>query len=154
MTACGDADDMRQEGQRRPEAVIHHLIDEAARGREKATDLPARIVEQPGRRPALRAAHDRRIAMIAADPLELARNQIERLVPRHRHERLAAASFAVAAAMFQPAFAHHRLRDPRFRMHRLRNGVDQMRRIGIFLERPHADNPPPSTSAKNAPQCE
>src|SRR4029079_8982122 len=104
---------MRQERKRRAEAVVHHLINVAAGGREKAMQLRPRFMEQPGRRPALRAAHDRRVAVLAADTFDLARNEIERLVPRHRHEGLAAAAFTVTAAMFQPPLAHHWLRDPR-----------------------------------------
>ena len=89
---------MRQERQRGAEAVVHHLIDEAAGGREETVKLHPRLVKDSGRRPALRAAHDGGVAVLAAHPLDLARDQIERLVPRHRHERLAAAALAVARA--------------------------------------------------------
>ena len=114
------ADDVRQERQRRAEAVVHHLIDVAAGRREEAVQLRARLVEDAGRRPALRAAHDGGVAVLAAHALDLARDQVERLVPRHRHERLAAAARAVAGTVLEPALAHHRLRDARLRMHRRR----------------------------------
>jgi hypothetical protein len=43
------AEYMRQEGERRAEAVIRCLIDEAAESREKAAHLGARVMEDPGR---------------------------------------------------------------------------------------------------------
>ena len=42
-------ENMRQEGQRRAKAVIAHLVDEAATGREKAAQLGARFVKMTGR---------------------------------------------------------------------------------------------------------
>ncbi len=127
---------MRQERQCRAEAVVHRLVDIAAAGREKAMQLRPRLMENSGGRPALRAAHDRRIAMYTAHALDLASDQIERLVPRHRHERFAAA--AGTGAALQVALPHHRLCNPRRRIHRGRNGGDQVGRIGIVLERANA----------------
>ena len=46
------AEDMRQKGQRGPEAVVAGLVDKAARGGEKSPQLPARLVKMTGRGPA------------------------------------------------------------------------------------------------------
>ena len=48
---------------------------------EEAVKLDSRLVKQAGGRPALRAAHDGGVAVQAADAFDLARDQIERLVP-------------------------------------------------------------------------
>ena len=50
---------MGQDDERRAEAVVGGLIDEAAEAREEAVQLRPRMMENPGRGPALRAAHDR-----------------------------------------------------------------------------------------------
>ena len=44
---------MRQERQRRAEAVVHYLIGIAAGGREETVKLDPRLVKQTGGRPAL-----------------------------------------------------------------------------------------------------
>src|SRR4029077_17763265 len=133
---------MRQEHQRGAETIVGDLVDETAEDSHEAAQLAARLVENPRRTPALRAGHDRVMAVIAFDTGKLAGDEIESALPRYRHERLAAAALAVAGAGagFEPALAHKRLRDPRFRMHRRGDCLDQGRRIGIALERPHADD--------------
>src|SRR5262245_34321325 len=78
--------------------------------------------------------------MIALDAHKFAGNQIQCTLPRHRDERLAAATLAVPAAVFQPAIAHHRLRDASLRMHRPRYRLDHGRGIGVVFEGPHADD--------------
>ena len=117
--------------------------------------LHPRLVEDAGRRPALRAAHDGLRAVLAAHPRDLARDQIERLVPRHRHERLAAAALAVAGAVLEPALAHHRLSDARF-ANAPPSGIALIRCDGSG-SCSNGRTPtirPSSTSARNAPQCE
>jgi len=136
----GAAEDVRQKGQRRAKAVIAGLVDKPARGGEKAPQLPARLVKMTGRRPALRSAHDRRGAMLAPDPGELAADEVERPLPGHRDKGLAAAATAAAGSIPEPAGAYHRPGDARRRMHRIGNAVDQRRGIGIQFERQGADD--------------
>src|SRR6202140_3582707 len=131
---------MRQKNQRGAKTVVGDLVDEAAEDSHEAADLVSRGVENSRRRPALRARHDRVVAVIALYSRELGGNEIERAFPRHRHERLAAAAPALSGAGFEPALAHKRLRDTRLRMHRSGDRLDQGRRIGITLERPDADD--------------
>src|SRR5262249_38121617 len=88
------AEHVRQELERRPEAVVGVLIDKAAERSEEAARLRARLVEDAGRPPALRAAHDRTVAGLALDAPQLAGNEVERALPRHRHEALTPAPFA------------------------------------------------------------
>src|SRR5262245_38576476 len=78
--------------------------------------------------------------MIALDAYKLAGNQIQCTLPRHGDERLAAAAFALPSAVFQPAFAPHRLRVANLRMHRPRHRLDHGRGIGVVFEGPHADD--------------
>jgi hypothetical protein len=68
-------------------------------------------MEDASRSPALRAAHDRVMAVVPFDSIQFAGNQIERPLPRHRHEAFAAAAFATAWTAGEPAFTHHRLSD-------------------------------------------
>src|ERR1051326_6565029 len=131
---------MRQKHQGGAETVIRSLIDEAAERGHEAAQLAARLMKDTGRAPALRAGHDGVVAEIAAHAAELAGNEIERLVPRHRHEALAAAADAIAGAALAPALAHHRLRHPQLGMHRRRHRLDPRRGFRVVLERPHADD--------------
>ena len=134
------AEDVRQKRQRRAEAVIGSLVDEAAERCHEAAQLRTRLMENSGRAPALRAGHDGAVAVIALDARKLAGDQIQCTVPRHRDERLAAAALAVPAAVLEPAFARHRLRDASLRMHRRRYRLDHGRGIGVVFEGPHADD--------------
>ena len=102
---------MRQELERRTETVVGILIDEAAERRQEAARLRACLVKDAGRAPAIRAAHDRGRAVLAPDTKELGRREIERALPRHRHEALAAAAGAAFRSARQIALAHHRAHD-------------------------------------------
>src|SRR5580700_6503975 len=94
------AQDVRQKNQRGAKTVVGDLVDEAAEDSHEAADLVARGVENSRRSPALRAGHDRVVAVVALDAQKLAGDEIERTLPRHRHERLAAAALAVPGAGF------------------------------------------------------
>src|SRR5262249_17250687 len=133
------AEHMRQELERSAEAVVRILVDEAAECRQEAPHLRARIVEHAGRAPALRAAHDRSVAVVALDARELAGDEIERALPRYRHEALAAAGVGAARPVLEIAFAHHRAGDAGRRIDRRRHRLDQRRWIGIAWERLDAD---------------
>ena len=91
------AEHVRQEHQRGAETVIRGLVDEAAEDGHEAAQLPARLVKNSRRAPALRAGHDRVVAVIALDAREFAGDEVERALPRHRHERFAAAALAAVA---------------------------------------------------------
>src|SRR5829696_4905388 len=134
------AENMRQECERGAEAVVRRLIDEAAESTEKAADLPAGLVENPRRAPALRAAHDRAVAVIASDSIKLTRNEVEHARPVDRHERFATAARAVSGPLREPTFADHGLSDASLGMDGVRNGVEQRRWIGIVLKRCDADD--------------
>ena len=149
-------EDVRQEGERGAEAVIAGLVDEAAGGGEEAAYLrraprgrcPAE--DQPCEPP-----------MIAAGPcarctrVDLARDEVERALPRHRHERLAPAPGAASAAALAPA-----LRAPSA----ARCAVGECTAAGIASIRREGSGScskgrtpttrPPSTTALKAPQCE
>jgi hypothetical protein len=80
------------------------------------------------------------VAVIAPDPIELTRDQIERALPTHRHEWLAAAAGAVSRSLREPAFADYGPTDASLGVDGVRNGVEQWRRIGVVLKRSHADH--------------
>ncbi len=101
---------MRQEDQRAAEAVIADLIDEAAEDSHEAAQLRTRLVKQSRRTPALRTRHDRAVAVIALHARKLAGNEVERTIPGHRHERLAATALTMTRSIFKPALAHKRPR--------------------------------------------
>ena len=69
ITDCGLPRMCGRKASAAAEAVVHHLIDEAAAGCKETMQLHPRLVEDASRRPALRAAHDGLRAVLAADPL-------------------------------------------------------------------------------------
>ena len=72
---------------------------------------------------------------------QLRGDQVERLVPRHRDERLDAAPGAVALhAVLEPALAHHRLVDPALCVHGARHGLDDAAGARILGEGPDPDD--------------
>src|ERR1700721_886070 len=105
---------MRQKNQRGAKTIVGDLVDEAAEDSHEAADLVTRGVEDSRRSPPLRASHDRVVAVVALDAQKLPGGENERALPRHRHERLAAAALALSGAGLEPALAHKRLRDTRF----------------------------------------
>jgi hypothetical protein len=133
---------MRQEFERCAEAVVGVLVDEAAECREEAPRLRARVMEDAGRPPARRAAHDGGVPVLTLDAPKLTGDEIERTLPADWHETLAATAFARAPSAGEKALAHHRRGDAVRRMHSLRDRLDQRRRIGVTLEWPDADDAP------------
>ena len=139
------AEHVRQERERGAKAVVGRP------DRRNRRTLPgsgahcdARIVEDAGRSPALRAAHDRAVAVrVTPDAEKLGRDQIERALPRYRHEALAPAGFAAAWARSQasppaPSAAQMRIWRMHRRGHRLRAAATDR----IARERPDADHAP------------
>src|SRR5262249_17710715 len=102
--------------------------------------LWARAGKAAGRPPAIGAAHDRGRAVFLLHTKKLGSSKIERVLPRYRHEALAAAAGAALGPARQVAFAHHRAHDASLRIHRFGQRLDQRRRIGITLERSHANH--------------
>jgi hypothetical protein len=72
---------MRQKLERRAEAVVGVLVDEAAERRQESARLHARFVKDAGRSPAVGAAHDRGCAVLTPDTEKLGRGEIERALP-------------------------------------------------------------------------
>ena len=108
------ADHMRQDHLGRRETIGVDGRRVAAEPVQKPMQLALRMWEAPGATPTVGAGVDRGIAMGVADALELARHEIERLLPGHGDERLAAPALAGPGAIvaLEPAGAHMRLRHP------------------------------------------
>src|SRR5215831_21155488 len=115
---------MRQEFERRAEAIVGVLVDEAAERRQEAARLCARVVKDAGRAPAIGAAHDRGRAVFLLHTKKLGSSKIERALPRYRYEALAAAAGAALGPARQVAFAHHRAHDASLRIHRFGQRLD------------------------------
>ena len=150
---------------RRPrrERAGHRL--RASRGRAAETSAPCRSCSwRPGRRSRRRSTGSGAVcvraswkmpaepqpceppmmalvAVLALDARKLAGDQIERALPRHRHERLAAAAFAAARA---PRFSQpSRTIGRAMRVGECTaSGIASIMRrgIGVAVERPHADD--------------
>ncbi len=91
------AQHVRQQRAARAEAVARHVAHVAADRVHEAMHLALRVVEAPGAPPAVRAREDRLVAVRGLHPLQLRRDEIERLVPGHFDERLGAAPFGARA---------------------------------------------------------
>jgi len=78
---------------------------------EKSVHLALRVVKAPCARPAVGAAENRRVAVLLAHAIELARHQAQRFGPVDLDEGIAAALLArrvrrIAASGQQPAATH------------------------------------------------
>jgi hypothetical protein len=133
----GGAADMGQQRQGGGEAVIVFLGGEAANGVHEAAELALGMVEPAGGRPAIGAGEDGVVAVLCFYALELARDQIQRLIPRDRDEAVGA---PVTVAVFEPAFAHHGLGDPRRPMHHAGDGRQHRRGVGVVGDRQGVDD--------------
>ncbi|CVG60978.1 Uncharacterised protein [Serratia marcescens] len=136
------ADHIRQEKLRRAPAVVALLIDPAAAAEIEPSHQRARMMQAPGRRPAIRAGKQPGGAVAIAHPAILLRHQIERQFPVHFDEIFPAAQRAVAAlALLQPRAAHRRLADTFVGVNHRYDGIEQRRRVGIVGEGFTADKP-------------
>ena len=86
----GGADDVGRDDQRGAAAVIADGIGRPAVEVEQAADQGLRMVDLARARPSVAAGEDRLAAVRAPDAVELARDQLQRAIPRHRHEGLGA----------------------------------------------------------------
>src|SRR5262249_2905347 len=102
----------------------------------------ARVVEDAGRAPALRAAHDRSVTVLALDAGKLTGDEIERALPWDGHKAFPPAALAPSRPAREVALPHHRLRDPIRRGHRRRHRLEQRGRIGIAGKRLEPDEAP------------
>ena len=98
---------MRHQHEGGADAVVIHVAHVAADQVEEAMQLALGVMETPGARPAVGAAEDRPVAEIALHAAELARHQVEGLVPRYFDEGLGAAPLREGArTLLEPAPAH------------------------------------------------
>ena len=96
------------------------------------------MVESSGAGPAIRAAEDRRVTMLAFDALQLRRHQVKRCLPADLHKRLSTTQIRCAARpVVQPTLAHHRHAYAVFGVQRVRDGMDDGGRIRVFIKRLH-----------------
>ncbi len=125
----GAADDVRQDHLHRRAAVAVDRGGVAAVEVEEAMQQALRMVEAPGTAPAVRAAVDGGIAVLGLDARELARRQVERLVPAHLDEGVLPA--CGAAVSIQPAAPHRRAQDAAGMVLGPGHADPDRRRIGI-----------------------
>ena len=116
-------------------------------------DLALRVVEAAGARPAIGAAEHRARAVVLAHAAEFGAEQVERRVPGHRHELVAAAAIVRTRSVLQPAAADHRLRDARPMSQGAGEILDDAVWIGI-AGYGRTSSSPSFIRAENTPQCE
>ena len=93
-------------------AVAVHRVGVAAEHLQEAVDLTLGVVKAPGAGPAVGAREDRLVAVQRLDPAELARREVEGLLPADGDEWLVTPAAAVLLrAALEPALAHRRLHD-------------------------------------------
>ena len=126
------ADDVRHHDGGGTRTIGVDRFDVAAhRDVQEAMDLALRVVKAAGARPAIGAAEHRARTEIVAHAGEFGAEQVQRVLPGHRNELVAAAARVRPALSFEPAAAHHRLRDARAMPQGARKIVDDLVRIGI-----------------------
>ncbi len=133
------AEDMRQQRLRRGVGIGVDLPGIAAAEAEEALQLAARMVEAPGRGPAIGAAEDAGRAVLGTDAARLLRHQPHRAVPGDGHEGVAAAQRAAPPA-FQPALADMGPVHAAGGVNDVGHALDQAAGEGVAFEGPHADH--------------
>src|SRR5262249_15052958 len=124
-------DDVRQQHQRRADAVAVDRRGEAADQREEAVELALRLVEETGARPAVRAAAERLVAVLRDAPAVLVRGAIPCLLPRERNEGVGAAVARRSRAALEPAAAGDRAQHARGMADAPREVREERRRVGV-----------------------
>ena len=102
-------------------------------------DLALRMVKAARARPAVGAAEHRAWAIIVPHAGEFRAEQVQRVLPRHRDEFITSAARVRPALSFEPAAAHHRLRDARAMAQGAGKIIDDLVRIGIVRMRPNLE---------------
>ena len=118
---------------------------------EKAVDLALRVVKAARARPAVGAAEHRARAMMVPHPGQLGAEQVECRVPGQRNELVASAARVRSTFSFEPATAHHRLRDARAVAQGAGKIIDDAVRIGIIRMRTNFQFVVLPARRKNAP---
>jgi len=146
------AQDVRQDHRGGPGAVRVHRADiTAEHGVQEPVHLALRMMEAAGAGPAIRATEDRMRPMRIADASKLRGEQVERPVPRHRNEGVAAAPVGLARAVLQPPTPHHRMGDAGLVAKRGREIVQDAIWIRIGRMRPNRQAPIRPARAEGAP---
>ena len=136
------ADDVRRRHDGRGAAVGIDRAGIAAMQPEEAAQQGGRGMQPAGAAPAIAAAVDGGRPVDVGDPPELAADQAQRLVPRHRDEGfVAVARRRPARPARAPAAPDHRLQDARRVMDRIGQRADERRGVAVAGERPDADQP-------------
>ena len=138
------ADDVRQDDLHRGAAVAVDRRRVAAVEVEEAVQQALRVVEAPRASPAVRAAVDGCVAVLRLDAGELARRQVECLVPADLDERVLPASRAAGA--IQPAAPHGGTQDAARVILRARHADADRRRVRIAGGRVQRDDRSVATS--------
>ena len=118
-------DDVRQDHRRGTRTVAVDRTDITAGEVQKAVDLVLRIVKETGAGPAIGATEHAARPMLRVNPPQFRGGEIERLRPRHRHKRVAAALPVRPRPMLEPAAPRHRPGDARAVRHRSRDVGEQ-----------------------------
>src|SRR6185369_11053332 len=131
------AEDMRDENGGGAGAVAVDGADVAPqRGVQKAVELALGVMETPGAGPAIGAAEDGAGAMAIPHPDKLRPEQVENLLPGHRHIIVAAAAIVGTGSALQPAAADHGLGDAGAMPQRAGEVLDVPVGVGIAGMRP------------------
>ena len=112
-------------------AVAVLAADEAAEAIEEAMELALRVVEAARAGPAVRAAVDALAAVGVVDAAELARQELDRRRPAHRHERLGAPATVRSRPAVEPSGPDHGPVDARPVPQAPGNVAEERRRVGI-----------------------
>lgn len=124
--------DLRQQHRGRARGIgVHRAHIAAHRGVEEAMHLALRVVKAARARPAIGAAEHGAGPARVADAAELVAEEIERLLPAHGDEFVAAAAIVRTGTSLEPAAANRRLDDARLVPQRAGEIVDDAVRIRI-----------------------
>ena len=116
-------------------------------------DLALRMVKAARARPAIGSAEHRARAVRVPHASQFGAEQVERRVPGQRNKLVAAAAIVRTRSAFEPAAAHHRLRDARAMTQGAGKILDDVVRIGIVRMRTNLEFSP-CQRAENTPQWE
>src|SRR5262245_24496772 len=122
---------MRQQYDRRADAVAVAMRREAADQIQEAMQLARALMEHSGARPTVRPAEDRAIAVLGDDAFQFVGGTVERFVPRQCDEFVAAAIARWSGSAIEPTAPRDRRRDARRMSQAARQIAEQRRRIGI-----------------------
>ncbi|MGY3034440.1 hypothetical protein ACVIIV_003610 [Bradyrhizobium sp. USDA 4354] len=154
--ALGDvlvtAEDLRQQHRGRARGIgVDRAHVAAHRDVEEAMHLALGVMEAACTRPAIGAAEHGVGSARVADAAQLLAEQVEHLLPAHRHEFVAAAAIVGARPALEPAAANRRLGDARLVAERAGKIVDDAVRIGVARIGPDLEPGRALTGGEHAP---